>query len=88
MQMWKMPFIYFSSLYLPVCARSCPTLCDPMNCHLCPWNSPGKNTGVGYHFLLQEIFLAKGSNPCLLVSPALADRFFTTEPPGKPMVVV
>ena len=20
---------------------------------LCPWNSPGKNTGVGYHFLLQ-----------------------------------
>ena len=22
----------------------CPTLCDPM---VCPWNSPGKNTGVG-----------------------------------------
>ena len=22
---------------------------------LCPWNSPGKNTGVGYHFLLQLI---------------------------------
>ena len=21
-----------------------------------PWNSPGKNTGVGYHFLLQGIF--------------------------------
>ena len=20
---------------------------------LCPWDSPGKNTGVGYHFLLQ-----------------------------------
>ena len=23
---------------------------------LCPWDSPGKNTGVGCHFLLQEIF--------------------------------
>ena len=23
---------------------------------LCPWNSPGKNTGVGCHFLLQGIF--------------------------------
>ncbi len=27
---------------------------------LCPWNSPGKNTGVGYHFLLQGIFLTQG----------------------------
>ena len=27
------------------------TLCNPMNCPLCssPWNSPGKNTGVGSH---------------------------------------
>ena len=33
---------------------------------LCPWNSPGKNTGVGCHSLLQEIFLTQGSNPCLL----------------------
>ena len=24
---------------------------------LCPWNFPGKNTGVGCHFLLQGIFL-------------------------------
>ena len=28
---------------------------------LCPWNSPGKNTGGT--FLLQGIFLTKGSNP-------------------------
>ena len=27
---------------------------------------PGKNIGVGYHFLLQGIFLTQGSNPCLL----------------------
>ena len=32
---------------------------------LCPWNSPGKNTGVGCHFLLQRIFLTQGSNPSL-----------------------
>ena len=28
---------------------------------LCPWNSPGKNTGVGCHFLLQGIFPTQGS---------------------------
>ena len=33
---------------------------------LCPWYSPGKNTGVGCHFLLQGIFLTQGSNPGLL----------------------
>ena len=32
----------------------------------CPWDSLGKNTGVGWHFLLQGIFLTQGSNPCLL----------------------
>ena len=29
------------------------TLCDPMDS---PWNSPGQNTGVGSHSLLQGIF--------------------------------
>ena len=33
---------------------------------LCPWNFPGENTGVGFHFLLQEIFLIQGLNPSLL----------------------
>ena len=33
---------------------------------LCPWDSPGKNAGVGCHFLLQEIFLAQALNPGLL----------------------
>ena len=32
-------------------AQSCPTLCDPRL--LCPWNSLGKDTGVGGHSLLQ-----------------------------------
>ena len=33
---------------------------------LCSWNSPGKNTGVGSHSLLQGIFPIQGSNPGLL----------------------
>ena len=41
------------------------------------WNSPGKNTGVGCHALLQGIFPPQGLNPCLLsASPAMAGRFF------------
>ena len=31
-----------------------------------PWDSPGKNTGVGCHALLQEIFPTQGSSTCLL----------------------
>ena len=33
---------------------------------LCPWHSPGKNTGVGCHFLPQGIFPTQGSNWHLL----------------------
>ena len=49
-------------------AHSCPTLCNPMEpARLpCPWDFPGKNTGVGCHFLLQEIFPTQGLNPGLL----------------------
>ena len=48
-----------------------PTLCNSMDCSppgwlLCPWNSPGKNTGVGCHSFLQGIFPAQGLNPGLL----------------------
>ena len=32
---------------------------------LCPGNFPGKNTGVGGHFLFQGVFPAQGSNPRL-----------------------
>ena len=33
---------------------------------LCPWDFPGKNTGVGCHFLLSGIFPTQGSNQSLL----------------------
>ena len=72
--------------------QSCPTLCDPMDCSpagsSCPWDSPGKNNGMGCHAFLQGVFLTQGSNPRLLDllqikpmslrSPALTGRFFTT----------
>ena len=52
----------------------CLTLCDSMDYTrlLCPWDSPGKNTRVGCHSLLQGIFLTQGSNQV-----CTADRFFT-----------
>ena len=42
-----------------------PTLCDPVDCSLCSWDSPGRNAGVGCHFLLRRIFPTQGSNPDL-----------------------
>jgi len=51
-------------------AQLCPTLLQPHGLWptrlLCPWDSPGKNTGVGCHFLLQGMFPTQGSNPGLL----------------------
>ena len=48
-----------------------------------PWsqNSPGKNTGVGCHALLQGIFPTQGLNPG---PPALQVDSLLSEPPGKP----
>ena len=45
--------------------------CNPMDCSppgpsLRPWDLPGKNTGVGYHFLLQGIFRTQKLKPGLL----------------------
>ena len=47
----------------------CSTLCDPIDGSppgsTVPWDSPGKNTGMGCHFLLQGILPTQGSNPGL-----------------------
>ena len=51
--------------------KSCPTLFDPMECSPLQaplfMDFPGKNARVGFHFLLQGIFLTQGSNPSLLL---------------------
>ena len=61
-------FLFSLSCYLVT--KSCPTLCDPMDCSF-PGSSvhcdyPDKNTGVSCHFLLQGIFPNQGSNPHFL----------------------
>ena len=61
---------YFSCVQLfatPWTAACQASLCNPVYCSLlCPWDSRGKNAGVGCHFLLQETFMTWGSNQCLL----------------------
>ena len=51
-------------------AQLCPTLCNPVDCSppgsSIHEDSPGQNTEVGSLSLLQGIFPARGSNPCLL----------------------
>ena len=67
------PFTYFSSLSLKrTRSVSCSDVSDSLRPHrlqpartLCPWDSPGKNSGVGCHGLLQ-IFPAQGWNQGLL----------------------
>ena len=51
---------------------------------LCPWDSPGKNTGVGCHFLLQGIFPMQGSNLSLLHLLHRQADSLPLVPPGKP----
>ena len=59
--------------------------CDPHGLQparlLCSWDFPGKNTGVGCHFLHPGDLPDPGVEPA---SPVLAGGFFTAEPPGKP----
>ena len=45
---------------------------------LCPWNFPGKNTGVGNYSLLQWIFLTQGLN----LHPPFAGKFFMVSHEG------
>ena len=49
---------------------------------LCPWDSPGKNTGEGCHFLLQGIFPTQGPNLSLLHRLHWQTGSLTLAPPG------
>ena len=51
-----------------------------------PWDSPGKNTGVGCYSLLQGIFLTQGSNLCLLHLLHWQEGSLPLVPPGKPQL--
>ena len=79
---------FFTSIYCCCClvAKSCQTLCNPMNCSM---------PGFSVHGILQPrilsglTFPSPGDlpNPGIKpMSPALAGRVFTAEPTGKPLV--
>ena len=82
---WPLVWIW----HVRVCsvAQSCPSL-QSYRLHptrlLCPWDYPGKNTGVGGHFFLQGFFPTQASKPA---SPALGGGFFITEPLGHSFCV-
>ena len=80
MRPWEAAWLH----YICLVAQSCPTLCNPMDCSpqgsSVHGDSPGQNTGVGCHALLQVIFPTQGSNPR---SPALQVDSSPSEPPGK-----
>ena len=64
----------------------CPTLCDPMDWGgsarlLCPWNSPGKNVGVGCHALLPGYL---PDSEIELWNPKLQADSLLSKPPGTP----
>ena len=67
-------FLY-SLLLLLLSLQLCPTLCNwrrqPTKLP-CPWDSPGKNTGVGCHFLLQ-CMKVKSESEVAQSCPTLSD---------------
>ena len=68
-QTWNGQFLCSVAFLVSLVAKLCLTLFatpkEPTRL-LCPWDFPGKNAGVGRHFLLQGVFLTQGSNLCLL----------------------
>ena len=59
----------FSLLHI-ICMHVCSVIFDSLRPHglqlIYPWKFPGKNTGLGCHFLLQGLFPTQGLNPSLL----------------------
>ena len=67
------PLCSQGAVYLPSRGLMCSVVSDSLQPFglqptrlLCPWDFPGKNTGMGCHFLLQGIFPTQGSNQYLL----------------------
>ena len=79
--------ILYSTYYRKSESVSCSVVSDSVRPHRrqptrlpCPWDSPGKNIGVGCHALLQGIF-PSGIEPR---SPALQADSLLSEPLGHP----
>ena len=94
--LWSIFYLFIPPSKIHWISTICQALCEAsvmstclqhyglLPCRIfCPWDSPGKNTGVGCHALLQRIFLTQGLNPCLLCLLHLQMNSLPTEPPGK-----
>ena len=73
------------------CKWSCSVMSDSLRPHglqptrlLCPWDFPGKSTGVGCHFLLQGVFPTQGSDPGL---PHCRQMLYRLSHQGSPKAV-
>ena len=64
-RMYRSWFVAYKTKFFIV-VSDCATLWAEPARRLCPWDSPGKNTGVDCHFFLQGIFPTQGLNPHLL----------------------
>ena len=74
----SMPFLIRLS-YCSLVAKSCLTLCSFLDSSL-----PGFSVlGISEERILELLFPSPGDLPDLTRVSCLADRFFTTEPPGK-----
>ena len=75
---------------LCLAAQLCSTLCDIMDRStpgsFVHGDSPGKNTGVGCHALLQGIFPTQGSNPVLLNCRQILYQLSYQGKPKNPVV--
>ena len=71
---------FFFSFFCPMCLIVMSDSLWPYGLYttklLCPWDSPGKNTGVDCNFLLQGIFPTQDGIRICCVS-CIASRFFT-----------
>ena len=67
-------------------AQLCLTCCNPVDCSppVCPWNSSGKNTGVGCHSLLWGVGGGLPDPGIEPGSPAQWADSLLSEPSGKP----
>ena len=74
----SLSMLYATCLVMPSSLQPCGL--QPTRL-LCPWDCPGKITGMGCHFSLQGIFLIQGSN--LGLQHWQADSL-PSEPPGGP----
>ena len=85
--------VNFKTYTISVKCASCSVMSDslqPLGLQptrlLCPWNSPGKNTGVDCHTLLQGIFPTQELNLRLLCLLHWQAGYLPLEPPAKPQI--